>query len=85
MSVRGSVAGMAVAGVQGRGVLIDLRHHLGDERVSVGYDLLQQIMAKESHDALAAREVGGDSWNSWDETFRSRTIGVDDLKGTDRQ
>jgi RNA polymerase sigma-70 factor (ECF subfamily) len=46
---------------------------------------LQQIMAKESHDALAAREVGGDSWNSWDETFRSRTIGVDDLKGTDRQ
>jgi hypothetical protein len=35
-----SVAGMAETGVQGRGVLIDLRHHLGDERVEVDYATL---------------------------------------------
>lgn len=39
-----SVAGMAETGVQGRGVLVDLRHHLGDERVEVGYELLARIM-----------------------------------------
>lgn len=39
-----SVAGMTETGVQGRGVLIDLRHHLGDERVEVGYDALAGIM-----------------------------------------
>ncbi|MFC7344743.1 cyclase family protein [Saccharopolyspora griseoalba] len=36
---------LARAGAQGRGVLIDLRHHLGDERTPVGYDLLAEIMA----------------------------------------
>jgi len=39
-----SVAGMAETGVQGRAVMIDLRHHLADERVAVGYDLLAKIM-----------------------------------------
>jgi kynurenine formamidase len=39
-----SVARMAETGVQGRGVLIDLRHHLGDERVEVDYALLQRII-----------------------------------------
>ncbi len=33
-----SVAGMAATGVQGRGVMIDLHHYVGDERVEVGYD-----------------------------------------------
>lgn len=42
-----SVAGMAETGLQGRGVLIDLRHHLGDDRVSVGYDLLREIMDRD--------------------------------------
>jgi len=31
--------------IQGRGVLIDLRAHLGDARTIVGYDELQQILA----------------------------------------
>ena len=39
-----SAADMAVTGVQGRGVMIDLRHHLGDTRVEVGYDLLARTM-----------------------------------------
>jgi kynurenine formamidase len=39
-----SVAGMAETGVQGRGVLIDLRHHLGDGRTGVGYEELDRIM-----------------------------------------
>jgi kynurenine formamidase len=39
-----SVAEMALTGVQGRGVLIDLHRHLGDERVEVGYELLARIM-----------------------------------------
>lgn len=35
---------MAQTCVQGRGVMIDLRHHLGDARTSVGYDALMRIM-----------------------------------------
>jgi hypothetical protein len=38
---------MAYHGVQGRGVLVDLRHHVGDGRVAVGYDKLMQIMEKD--------------------------------------
>jgi kynurenine formamidase len=36
---------MAFHGVQGRGVLVDLRHHLGDAWTPVGRDTLEQIMA----------------------------------------
>ncbi|MEO8753680.1 MAG: hypothetical protein ABI624_13490 [Casimicrobiaceae bacterium] len=36
-----SVAGMAATGVQGRGVMVDLRHHLGDARVEVSYEMLR--------------------------------------------
>jgi len=43
-----SAADMATTGVQGRGVMIDLRHHLGDERVEVGFDLLDRIMRDDS-------------------------------------
>jgi len=39
-----SVAGMAESGVQGRAVMIDLRHHFGDERVDIGYDALERVM-----------------------------------------
>jgi kynurenine formamidase len=39
-----SAAEMASTGVQGRGVMIDLHHHLGDERVAVGHDLLARIL-----------------------------------------
>ncbi|MCG8543280.1 MAG: cyclase family protein, partial [Alphaproteobacteria bacterium] len=35
---------MAETCVQGRGVMIDLRHHLGDDREIVGYDRLRSIM-----------------------------------------
>jgi len=38
------IQGMAETGVQGRAVMIDLRHHLGDERVEVSYDRLEMIM-----------------------------------------
>jgi kynurenine formamidase len=36
---------MAEHGVQGRGVMIDLRAHFGDERRLVGYDDLMSVMA----------------------------------------
>jgi kynurenine formamidase len=39
-----SIAVMAETCVQGRGVLVDLHHHLGNERVVVGYEQLQRIM-----------------------------------------
>lgn len=35
---------MATRVVQGRGVLVDLRQHLGDERTRVGYDTLMRVM-----------------------------------------
>jgi kynurenine formamidase len=38
------IQGMAETGVQGRAVLIDLRHHLGDARAEVGYERLERIM-----------------------------------------
>jgi kynurenine formamidase len=39
---------MAFHGVQGRGVLIDLRHHIGDEWRGVNLDLLREIMAADN-------------------------------------
>ena len=39
-----SIAGAAQTGVQGRGVMIDLRHHFGDQRVAVDYDMLAAVM-----------------------------------------
>jgi kynurenine formamidase len=39
-----SVAEMAATGVQGRAVLIDLRHHFGDERVAVTHEMLERVM-----------------------------------------
>ncbi len=41
------IDGMASTGVQGRGVMIDLRAHLGDARTVVGYDMLMQIMQQD--------------------------------------
>ena len=35
---------MAATGVQGRGVLINLRKHFGDGRTLVGYEQLMQVM-----------------------------------------
>jgi hypothetical protein len=37
------IENMAAFGVQGRGVMVDLRHHLGDTRTVVGYDQLMRI------------------------------------------
>jgi kynurenine formamidase len=48
-----SVAEMAETGVQGRAVMIDLRHHFGDERVGVTYDMLERVM---KDDAVTVRE-----------------------------
>jgi len=39
-----SASGMAETGVQGRAVMIDLRHHFGDERVAVTWDMLERVM-----------------------------------------
>ncbi len=39
---------MARKGVQGRGVMVDLRRHLGDERVVVGYDLFRRILDEDA-------------------------------------
>jgi kynurenine formamidase len=43
-----SVAGMAETGVQGRGVMLDLRHHFGDERVDITWELLEQVLKSDS-------------------------------------
>lgn len=39
---------LAEHGVQGRGVLIDLAHHLGRQRQAVGYDTLMRILEADS-------------------------------------
>ncbi len=41
------VENMATGGMQGRGVLLDLHHHFGDERVSVDCDMLMEVMARD--------------------------------------
>lgn len=38
------IEGMAAHGLQGRGVMIDLRAHLGDDPVGVGYDTLMRVL-----------------------------------------
>jgi kynurenine formamidase len=43
-----SVAGMAETGVQGRGVMLDLRHHFGDERVAMTWELLEGVLKADS-------------------------------------
>ncbi len=43
-----SVACMAETGVQGRGVMIDLRHHFGDERVDITWELLERVLRDDS-------------------------------------
>ena len=39
------IGGMAAAGVQGRGVLVDLAAHFGTDGVRVGYDELMSVLA----------------------------------------
>jgi len=39
------IENMAERCVQGRGVMIDLRHHFGDDRRRIGYDDLMRVMA----------------------------------------
>lgn len=43
-----SVAAMAETGVQGRAVLIDLRHHFGDARTDITYEMLESVMEKDA-------------------------------------
>lgn len=38
------IENMAAVGVQGVGVMVDLRHHFGDERTAVGYDQLMRVL-----------------------------------------
>jgi kynurenine formamidase len=45
-----SVAEMATTGVQGRAVMIDLRHHFGDERVGITYEMLERVMKEDRVD-----------------------------------
>jgi kynurenine formamidase len=35
---------MAVTGVQGRAVMVDLRHHFGDARTAITYEMLNKVM-----------------------------------------
>jgi kynurenine formamidase len=39
-----SAAAMAETGVQARAVMVDLRHHFGDERMAVTWEMLEQVM-----------------------------------------
>ncbi len=41
------IENMAATGVQGRGVMVDLHAHFGEERVAVGYDRLMEVMEKD--------------------------------------
>jgi len=43
-----SVAEMAVTGVQGRAVMMDLRHHFGDERVAVTWEQFERILKSDN-------------------------------------
>jgi kynurenine formamidase len=42
------IQNMAERSIQGRGVMIDLRHHYGDARKRVGYDDLMRVMEADS-------------------------------------
>jgi kynurenine formamidase len=41
------VENMAASGMQGRGVVVDLHRHFGDERVAVSFDLLMDVFKKD--------------------------------------
>ncbi|RPI43695.1 MAG: cyclase family protein [Betaproteobacteria bacterium] len=43
-----SAAVMADTGMQARAVMIDLRHHFGDERVPVTYEMLERVMREDA-------------------------------------
>ncbi len=43
-----AVAEMAQTGVQGRAVMIDLRHHYQDQRIAVTYEMLEKIMREDA-------------------------------------
>jgi kynurenine formamidase len=43
-AIADSVEPMARTGVQGRAVMIDLRHHFGDDRVAVTGEMLERVM-----------------------------------------
>ena len=47
------VENMARAGMQGRGVMVDLHRHFGDDRVAVNYDMLMKVFAD---DRIAVEE-----------------------------
>lgn len=47
------VTAAAVAGLQGRGVLFDLRRHFGDGRTAVNLEMLEGIMRAENFDVRA--------------------------------
>lgn len=47
-ALRLGIEHMATFGVQGRAVLIDLRHHFGDDRRVVGYDDLMRVIDKDA-------------------------------------
>jgi len=42
-----SCSEMAETGVQGRAVMIDLRHHFGDERIPVTWEMLERVMKED--------------------------------------
>jgi RNA polymerase sigma-70 factor (ECF subfamily) len=49
---------------------------------------LQQIIAREARDTtLISKEIGADSdsWGTWDEPINSRSVGIEDMAGSDRQ
>ena len=46
---------LAEHGVQGRGVMIDLEHHIGRHRQAVGYDALMRVLEA---DAIEVEEIG---------------------------
>lgn len=41
------IENMAATGVQGRGVLVDLHRHFGNERIAVNYEMLMDVFAKD--------------------------------------
>ncbi|HEX9442215.1 MAG TPA: sigma-70 family RNA polymerase sigma factor [Roseiflexaceae bacterium] len=46
---------------------------------------LQQILAREGRETLLSKEYGAssESWSAWDEPVKSRSIGPDDISGSD--
>ena len=75
------IAGLAAHGAQGRGVMIDLEHHIGRQRQAVGYDALMRILeadgvAVESGDMVCLHTGFADTLLAMNRPMKSLKVAV---------